>query len=507
MASKSRRPAPSKVAADFSVSALSKVFTPPKSNSAVYGWTLDAIMSARNAQMLGKFREPARMAVAMRTDSAIFTAYEYRLAPQNALSVVVKPAPKSGRLARDIARDAERLVGIKGRGVSKDTLTSIHSSLVDHGIAFAINVATPDGDGISVNMRLQYWPTEFVEWDELQQLYVALDESGARLPIVHGDGRWTVFRKQEFKPHAAQAVLLPACLIWACHAFSLRDWMRGSKAHGNAKVVGELPIGVELQTSDGQISPAAAAFIELIQGISTGDADAGIRPAGSKTEYLTNNSSAWQVWSELSNNAERMAARVYLGTDGVLGSQGGAPGVDIKALFGVALTKVQGDLEAIERGIYEGFLVPWCAINYGDSSLTPTREYVIPDTDSDAAIESYDKRLVAMLSTLKELKAGGFVVTQTTVDELAEAYGVEAPQLPTDVQIKGPSIQLAPTDIVKFITVNEARSAGGLGPLPGVGGAVNPDGEKIAEDFTADRQAARDAALNRTAPAIPDQQP
>ena len=48
-------------------------------------------------------------------------------------------------------------------------------------------------------------------------------------------------------------------------------------------------------------------------------------------------------------------------------SQGGGPGIDIATLLGVSTVKVQGDLEALQRGFRTGVLEPWCAINFGDS--------------------------------------------------------------------------------------------------------------------------------------------
>src|SRR5262249_10848254 len=147
-----------------------------------------------------------------------------------------------------------------------------------------------------------------------------------------------------------------------------------------AKVIGEMPEGVPLQ-KDGALSDEAAAMVELLRAIASGDSPIGIRPAGSKTDFLVNTSTAWQIFENLSTNAEKAAARIYLGTDGTLGAQGGAPGVDIKALFGVASTIVEGDLECLERGFKTGTIEPWTALNFGDSSLAPTRKYLLPDPD------------------------------------------------------------------------------------------------------------------------------
>jgi hypothetical protein len=208
-----------------------------------------------------------------------------------------------------------------------------------------------------------------VRWDSTEGVFKTRIEDGAEETIVHGDGRWTIFCKNEIEPFKHGA-LLPAALVWARHAFAIRDWAKGSVAHGNAKIIGEMPEGVPMQNENGTTEEAAA-FMQLLEAVCYSDAGVGIRPAGSKTDYLVNGSTAWQVFDNLVQNAEKAAARVYLGTDGTLGAQGGAPGVDIQALFGVAATIVEGDLECLERGFKSGVIEPWTALNFGDSSRAP----------------------------------------------------------------------------------------------------------------------------------------
>jgi hypothetical protein len=273
--------------------------------------------------------------------------------------------------------------------------------------------------------------------------------------------------------------------VWARHAFAIRDWSKGSVAHGSAKVVGEMPQGVALQAADGSLTAEAGAFISALRDIATSDAAVAIRPAGSKTEFVTNNSSAWQVWTELVSNAEKAAARIYLGTDGTLGASGGAPGVDIESLFGVAATKVQGDLAAISRGLASVIDI-WTAINFGDSSLAPTRRYMVPDGDADAARASVTARLDAFHSQVEKARANGFVVDQDYIAQLAETYDVTAPMLPPATTSEAPAIALAPPDLARVVSVNEARASHGLGPLMLADGVTpSPDGSLTVEQFAA----------------------
>ena len=48
-------------------------------------------------------------------------------------------------------------------------------------------------------------------------------------------------------------------------------------------------------------TPEADAFLTLLADVVSGENGAAIRPAGAKTELLNDNSTAWQIFSELPN--------------------------------------------------------------------------------------------------------------------------------------------------------------------------------------------------------------
>lgn len=433
---------------EFDLGRLEALLRMPRDGrNTIDSWSFSEIFAAREEQMLGQFVRPSRMAEQMRTDDALAVAYENRLAPQRCIPVSIEAA--KGARGELIGGEAEALFGANGVGIHADTLADIHADLVNHGVAFACNVATPREDGSRVDLEMRYWPIEYVRWDPTFRVFKARADpntvqpgdipdspyneygfvGGFWIPVIHGDGRWVIFKKHDLEPFRKEAAILPAALVWARHAFAARDWAKGSKAHGSAKVIGELPGGVPLQNEGGGLSAEAEAFIELLRAIASDDAPAGIRPAGAKTEFLTNNSTAWQVWAELVQNAEKAAARIYLGTDGTLGSQGGAPGVNIEALFGVAATKVRGDLECISRGIDTGVIEPWCAINFGDSKLAPKRKYVVPNDDEEAVTNDYSKRNDAFYKALVDAKQAGLTLTETYIAQLAADYRVRVPVL------------------------------------------------------------------------------
>lgn len=447
MGAPSKRARKIRRASEFDVGRLTGILERPKdSGHPVFAWTLEDIYAARNDQMRGNFKRPAQLAESMRSDDALFIAKTNRVAPQRSIKREIKAV--GGARGVPIATEAEALFGQTGVGVHPDTLADIESCLVDHNVAFAVINAVPREDGSRVDFFLSYWPIRYVRWDALARCYMARVEpgtspagdairlpgqtfmSGTEVPIIHGDGRWVVFQKTEIESFK-HATLLPASMVWARHAFSIRDWAKGSVAHGNAKVIGEMPQGVALQDANGALTKEAEQFANLLRAIATSDAPVGIRPFGSKTDFLTSQSSAWQIFKELVDNAEKAAARIYLGTDGTLGAQGGAPGVDITALFGVASTIVQGDLECIERGINTGLIEPWCATNFGDSSKAPKMRYLIPDNDADAARGSVAVRSKDFYAELASAKETGVAITQAFVDATAKKYGIASPKLAT----------------------------------------------------------------------------
>lgn len=456
MGAKTKRVRKIRDASEFDIARLRAALAPPMETSSVYSWTLAEIMGARDAQMRGQFAQAARLAASMRTDDALAVARANRLAPQRCIKVEIVAV--KGARGKGPASEAEALYGQDGVALSPGTRADINGCLVDHGVAFACNVWTVRDDGTRTDVEVRYWPIEHVRWDALKRCFVtrvghADDErtsySTSEEPIIHGDGRWIVFSTHDHEPFKQEAAVLAGALVWARHAYAIRDWSKSSVAHGSAKVVGALPEGVALQKAGGGLTDEAAAMAELLRAIASSDAPAGIKPAGSSVDFLTNNSTAWQIWTELVGNAEKAAARIYLGTDGTLGAQGGAPGVDISQLFGVALTKVQGDLGAISRGLQTGSVEIWTAINFGDSSLAPTRRYMIPDADADADRASLKTRTEAFFAHLALAREAGAEVDQKFIDELADLHDVKAFKLKPTAVVAPAATTPAPAPALK----------------------------------------------------------
>ncbi|OFV82001.1 MAG: hypothetical protein A2Y78_00255 [Acidobacteria bacterium RBG_13_68_16] len=381
------------------------------------------IRVARDAQLQGDFAQPVRLAEACRTDDALFVAYHNRVATLAAIGAEL--VPHDSQRGRALAAKARA-----GIIAHRDVLSGIVGTLANHGVAIGYLRHEPDERGTSVALRLTEWPLEFVKWDPAREVLQTRIQDGPQVDVVHGDGRWVVFRGFGSLPWTQHAALLPASFVYAAHAEGIADWAGASRAHGLAKILGQLPEGSAIRSAEGGLTAEAEAYLAMLTDLVSGEASAGIQAAGCDAKFVANGSTAWQVFSELVQNREKAAARIYLGTDAYLGSVGGAPGVDIATLFGVATTKIQGDFSAIKAGLDTGLAQPWAAMHAGDSRYAPSFEFALPDADAEQrqgqAAASYE-RLRVVLAGLREQ---GLVVDQVVVDRVAAAVGVSpAPRL------------------------------------------------------------------------------
>lgn len=396
--------------------------SPPQRRQGPWTWGLEQIRSARDCQLRGDFEAPVRLAEAFRTDDALFTAYQARTATQIAIKLVWRAV--ESRRGRSAAKRAEELIK-----APQHVRESILGTLANHGVAigYVLQTAVDTPDGPALEYTLTEWPLEHVKYNVGSGILEARTRDSGTVPIVHGDGRWIVFSKYGCAPWTQDACVLPAALLWAAHAECLSDWAGSSFAHGRPKVVGELPEGIRLVDGSGSPTAEAQAFLDMMAALASGDTAAGIRPFGSKVEFLTSNSAAWQVFSELIQNRESAAARIYLGTDAILGSRGGAPGIDVAALFGIATTRIQGDLEALERGFREGLIWPWCAAHGIERADAPGLVYQMPDVDANAKSEQEAAAILRLADSVDALKRSGLTVDQNVVDVLVRTLGVTVP--------------------------------------------------------------------------------
>lgn len=459
------------------------VRAPRRGINNIFSWSLEAIRKARDDQMRGKFFLPVMLARALRTDTAMFSAYHNRIAPQSAIEalLIAKPGDRGERAK---ARAAVSCI------VPRATLAGINGTLANHGIAVGYVEQEVNEEGTRIDFKLTEWPLEFVEWDESREcLMTRTRDNPQRVPIVHGDGRWIAFRKFDRDPWTQEAVVIPGAVLWYGHMNGMRDWGGATSSHGRPKLLGELPAGVSGQSSTIALTPEMSRYLDTLADLADGEVPAGVAPAGSKTTLLYNGSTAWQIFDKFGSTLEKAAARIYLGTDATMGSQGGAPGVDIAALFGVATTKIQGDFTAIEEALRTGLYEPWAALNYGDSAYAPMLVYQLPDVDAQTQVVEIDDRRTRFFAALKLYADNGMVVDQTVVNALAVEYKITAP-MQAPATTRAVKLDITPSDVAKVFTINEVRASQGGAPLNTPrGGMTIPQAEEADKAAAAIKEA------------------
>jgi hypothetical protein len=514
-----------RTADEFSASALRVPPVPPAIPSAAFGWPLQDIRDARADQIAGHFKRPVQLAVAMRTHGDLYTAYRVRTAPLAALGVEIVPAGQTAKRgasakAKRAAARAEVLFGEpgpnRGVGLSQSTVKTIVGDLANHAIAIGYNRWNDKPDGSGHDLVHEAWPLEFC-WHNptYDQLYTSIDPAttteeraalmgdpagmserakrydwsadGHRIPIIHGDGRWTVYRLAGVQPWRTDAALLAAAITWASAAYADRDWNRGSTSHGNTKILGQLPDGRSLQravldsnkepTGEVELTDEAQAMMDLLEDFAGLEQPFGIAEFGAKISLLSNSSQMWQVWKELGTRAQQLAALIYTGTTAYLGVQTEGPGVNVEQLMDVGLPIVQADKAAFELGFHEGVMGPWAARNFGDSSLAPTRLYQLPDVDAQQNREHAAKNEEAFTRAYNARQSAG-ILTQEWADEYADRLGVPRVTLAAP---RASGFALSPTGIEKLIDANEGRSSIGLPPKPGGDVPMSIYGQPVAE--------------------------
>jgi hypothetical protein len=440
---------------DYTIAART---SPPRPRDTATSWTIESIRAAIESQMRGEFERPVRLAESARRDDSIYVARRNRIEPIRAIATKLEQHESGRGLA--VAKRARTDVI-----VPRTTLVGIDSTLVDHGIAIGYVEHTPNDSGTRIAMRLTEWPLEHVRYNRAEDTLETRTASGQMEPITHGDGRWIVFRAGDYMPWREAACILPAAFVWAAHSEGIADWQSSSRAHGLAKIIGELPEGSALTEDDEDVPDVVSDFLDALRDIVEGETNVAIKPFGAKAEFIANSSTAWQVFKENIESREKAAARIYLGTDAMLGSVGGAPGVDISALFGVLTTKLQGDFDAIEDGLDSGLYVPWTAINFGDARYAPALRFQLPDPDENRKHEALAANRERLTAIIEGMRRQQFEITQDVVDRIAGELGIAPPPKIASLDTQSATVELAPTDVAKVVLVREARASQGLPPF------------------------------------------
>lgn len=379
----------------------------------LYGWDLDRIKAARDAHMVGSFAQSEGLMASMQKDAAIFAARLNRIAPALGL-----PRRIVGGASDAVRAEAERTFLRGPAGLSRALMADIFDAHAVAGFAVLQNVWTPREDGSRFDVRPELWPISSLQWRDYEKKLYAQTRDGF-VEVVHGDGKWVVIAARSDRPWQAGA-LIPLALTWGDRAYGIRDRSRNAEAHGEAKPIGYLPEGVDVDGEEGQAMAAALQKLHAARGLM-------LAPAGSEVKYLESMNQAWQIFREIISSDTSDITKSLLGSDGTASASGGNYVKD-SMLFGVRNDIVEADVGGAGRGLGEATLGVWEAVNFGGGAELLSLEWLMPDADEDARRQSLADRTKAFNEAIKAYRDNGFNVDQAFADELAKSFNVRAPR-------------------------------------------------------------------------------
>lgn len=443
---------------------LARAYETHRLPRSLYAWKNETVAAARAAQVRGRFREPVALRRSLLTERSIYAAAINRLAPQRGLPRTITTEHElSGSKAAWLAEARATFCPTASVALPMGAQSDAFAGVAFHGVHVEQIHWVARSDGSREDAFVTAFPLEAVEFSEIDRLLVAHTTEG-HVPIVHGDGRWLVTAQHSDAPWEWGAIV-PLSTLWSSIAFARRDRSQNAESHGEDKWLGELPEGVGLD------SPQAQALLDELVKLYEFRRCL-VHPHGSKIVRNEAMGQNWQIFKEIIEGDTKDAARVMLGQDGTINDAGGNY-IKSKTLFGVRNDIVEGDVTARGAAVSTGLLRPWSIINSGTWDAMRF-EWVLPDADEDARVESIAKRRESFWVDIERARANGFVVDREYVEKVARAYKVDVPKL-ADSSPGGGEIFAYDLD-GGVVTINEQRARKGL-PAVAWGDVTKPERE------------------------------
>lgn len=336
----------------------------------------------------------------------------------------------------------------------------------------------PDARGVR-RVYTRRWPTWAVYYQAWRRTYVALTTDGP-VDIVN-DGKFTLIGKTDI-PHlqgAIRALALP--VLDGVQVMQARaEWI---DVFSQAKGVGIMPQGVAPR------SPEGLAFLDAIRTL-RGPGGIGALPFGSDFKFHGLSAEASTCFTDALSVDDTYIAAILTGTD----LSAGTGGVYKAPVFwGILRSTVGDDLSATVRGINAGHVYPYVKFNYeaaieeGDWETVaedadgtevqqprrslplanyPALSIPLPDPERAQRAADYAAACEKHTVIVKARREAGYVVTQEDSDKIAESLGLDdRPVLADKTDAPTARLDLAPTDLAKVVTVDEARRSRDLNPI------------------------------------------
>lgn len=373
-------------------------------------WTVERIRCHRDGHQNGRIFMGKRLARFFKRDSNVVGALGQRVAPWLGCPHELKGGSEAARaeLTPMLAEGGTVLTAATRRDAAED--------LALCGMAVQQTTWVPRVGGTRWDPIVSIWDLEAT--DTVCGQLVAITRDG-RVPINHGDGKWTVIRTNELHTWESGGVVSLALHV-ASRSRNIIDRTAAGQAVGHPKLHGELPEKVAVNSPEGLGFEAALAKL-------WGGVKHIVAPNGAKVNKLEFSGTGWQIFRD---GPKMDKSDIFLALTGQDGSAANEGGSYTKALIleGVLFAWVEADTIAGSYGYTQGLLRPWAVINRGDASEAPAIRWPLPDLKQQAILDALVKRHTDFASIVQAYKAAGATITPVWIKKTSAALGIEVPE-------------------------------------------------------------------------------
>ena len=451
----------------------------------IAGWNVNTVRMSIDSHDLGSsFILSNGLIVVTSRHPAIFGPLGQRKAPPMGLQREVTGGDRgAGRRARDGFR---RVV----REEIEPHLGDIVGNLAMGGFQILQHVWRASADASTLEPTTTLWPSSCVWWNPFTKGLEAITAEG-RIPIVNGDGKWTVIGSGE-KPYLNGAIRALG-EAWAADRYAERDEAALSAYLGRLCHIAIAPEKIQPGTKEGD---------ELLLSVQAlGEAQSGgIFPFGTDIKTLTNiDAGAAALFTGFLDRRERAFAIALLGTDGTVSK--GSPGVYTSPLFaGVAFANVRSDTSTIAAGV-TGLGAVYGAINAGLShDESPGYRWNLPDPTEADRLNALAKRFTDAAAIVKAERDAGIDMTGDRIGVIYSGLNLPVPAVPATTA-QGQIFAYHITG--GTVALDEVLETLGLPALPGGVGSPEALAAHILAVRAAELETAKDAAPAADPAAVP----
>lgn len=469
------------------------------------GFTLDRIRNAVAVHRVGYFYESWALSVAILGFAPILAALQQAVAPILNLKRHVHGGDRG--LAKLVAREVEEAIiparGLRASPYFPATLLAtsiIYQRLLGFSVLQHVD-GDPDPETGIVPRYTRVWEPWAVRCNPSPLKWLAITTEGE---IEIGNTRHFTLVADEMRPHLSGAVVAlgEEALAGKLTQEARNAWI---DKNGQIKWVATLP---EKIATHGE---AGDAFFAAVQGIAGPDG-LGIFPYGSTFQSVALTRDTSGAFNDALSSIIAHVGMVLVGSPGPIIS--GAEGVYQAGTGGkwnVRQDLIDRPTIAFVRAVNEGHVAPYVEGNYGEAIagarragtwVDPCLEIPLDDPEANARIEARIAREKARCEIIDARRASGLVVEQEDADAIADVLDLGKVTLAAGDSKPVARLDLAPTDLAKVVTVNEARASRQLPPIEGERGTMT-----IAELEAASKPAPFGAGAPVPAAATDTEQP